>query len=714
MSNQALLNFSENVAKRSWTDEEIRSFTFAERKSLVAYKPGVSEPPPKIKALLARKEGAWTKADAMFAATVNQSGSLDLSRRTFEEAAVSQGGSVEATDKTITFYALTGERYSVVNTPIPQEPKEVDNYENLDNVSSLCASVVHVHGGKWECKNEAVWNPVFPGVSTAGIIHLASAVKSLLNDCEDWKAMKETGKSSTTGIVALRFVRRQLNKLDKWSYDYINTIICVDVLRVMYKDEDGAWCLSLDDDEKSLIPQKVWTQRSKTPEHKKIMKKFPCVFTYNGGWVPPARVPLPVDPSLGDVIVAHQKVREFENGGDSAPALLASMKDYTGMITDNFKRIYFIVSAVLGVWSLGKVVDVRLTNDGDLNTLWVLLNYWCEKIKSELDAEVPNSMFLAMKDVNSEWFKFLPASRDSVGNPSITIKKSLINNHREGAVAVGVSKARLHTKAEKDEIVDHEDHAFTVLPVDLPSSYVLKCPVYGSAFFLRDPAVQKVLAKKTVLKEDIQRYQKVIVQAFGSARDFQGVVTTLENFSLVGQQVEKIVPASVKTDGSSDTPSVVARTIVKRRFVKVPLTVVPTLKEWYFAVLRSLGNVYSAPWKPVSRFSPITNLLLVSKGKVSLVNSDLGGEGSGFQGQVFPKSTKSRQVLFTKDDLDDEGESDSSEEAEVIPEVVAPSDKKKKVKMVFSDQDDNPLLFEDKHDDDEVPQELLMDLNKDD
>jgi len=598
---KALLGEIEGSTKGKWTLEQIASLKPAQRQSLAAYSPGVTEVKDTELIELIRVRGC-TVADSLAAMTMVQGPKVTLVKQTREEVVLSKGGMTFGTEKKLTTVLPTGDKYEAANTPIPCEG--LDRWPNIDAVSALLSDLVALDGEKW-VERKIDGYKAFPQVKMAGLRKAGRVLAKILENTDAWKNMEAKDKLSTSGITLMKFVRSAIASLTETQFNYLNTIIVVDIYGVIEKGRDGNWLIGEDADGNEL-PKHFYTEKEKTSSDNVLMAQYPSVFLYKGGWVPKVKA-VQVDPNLtSSVLLAQQKLIEFAGGDSNPPSILASGKDFTSMITESSKRLYFLLSATLASWAKGKVVDIRLTSDSEIHQLWSILSYWQSKIVMEKPEVFQQMTIYPVTD----WFNFLPASRNKGLNVAPDIHALIRSRHRETAVAVCYLKDGIKTKTSADgPPPDHEQNSYFVLPDDLPLEYIVKCPVYGAAFFPKDDSVIRTLGKSSA-KESPQKeaqkkiYQNLEVYAHGTAKGLYGVVSTFAELELIGR----------KMDGK------------KPLWVKVKLLKFPTRADWYRRVAKDILEVYAAPFKPVVRYSPICNLIVMTKGKMMLQLQDVNGE----------------------------------------------------------------------------------------
>lgn len=616
-----LLQDKQDASKGCWTLEQIMALSDKQREKLAAYVPGaVPVNDPHLEKLI--QERGWRTADSLLAFRVKSNPKYSFSKQTNEEIVMSRGGAIETSLKQVKVTLPTGEVYVTPNTPIPANHAFPDKYDNVDAVAVFVSSLVETKDGKWVPTRIDKWS-CFTVMKIVGLKKVANALCTILNHSDSWKSREQTERLSTTGVTALKFIRTIVSQLTEAQFDYLNTLIVVEAFGVLEKDDTDSWVYG-EDEHGETLPTSFYEEKELKKHHMKFLSDYPAVFIYRGGWVPKVKI-AKTDLALTSSMEAiHKKVSEFSGGDKSAPSLLASAKGYSSMPVSGVKKIAWIVSAVLGAWARGSKVDIRLTSDGDINPLWVLLSYHQNNIVTHKPALFEEINKLPVED----WFTFLTSHRNTSLNLPAHIQALVRGKHRKDAVAIGWIKDALKTKTDKkDNAPDHDANSWNVLPQDLPENFIIRCPIYGDAFFMHDEDIARSQQKKSAIetfagKARKSTYDKVQVYAYGSARGFYGVASTVDAF-LVG--------------------------IENKEWVKVEMERFTKRKEWYGQVQKDLVAVYGAPFRPVVRYSPISNLFFFTRGRVNLISQLITEEGDLVQaGKVFQAVSLKKKAFTSK------------------------------------------------------------------
>jgi len=620
-----LRSFVTDNKKRAWTDDQIRALTPKQRNSLGKYSAfqgkSISSIDSELQALIDAR--GFFPGDGIAALKMMQEIPYNSMTQMESDSVVSKGGSQVTTLNDITLYTLSGEKVVRPNTPVPANPENSDRYSNLDVLAAFVGSLVSQSKGEWKIESPDRWVIMFPLLKIAGLNTVAQFTQKLLNTSPKWQAMRTIDKTSVTNINEAKFIRDTLNNLDVDAYNYLNTLICVEALCVVYYDKvDKDWNITLGVDDKPLVPAFVYESKVKTRADQEFSDDYPAVFIYKGGWAPPARVLKVTDwGSTANIAAVTQKVVQVAGGGGSMPSLLASSLGFSGMTTEASQKLLFIIGATLSCWAGSRVVDIRLTSDGDIGPLYAALSYWQSQKFGE---------FAKMPDKNvTPWFCFLTSRRNVGINSAAAIRETIRDKHRSEAVAICVLKDQLKTKANKDDpVVDHDANSLEVLPGDLPTDYIVKTPIYGAAFFHKDNDVIRSFIKTSTPFKVPEQYNNVRVYAHGSARNFLGVASTFPSCSLKGIEYEKTKKGPVP------------------KLVDIPMKEFVTRESWYRNVNDSLLKVLAAMFNPKKTYSPLANLLVITKGKMNMLVSVTDDAESGFAQKVFVRQTKEKMKFM--------------------------------------------------------------------
>lgn len=624
----SLSDFIVKVNNRQWTDAQIENLPDADRKALAIYNPdltktGISE---NLRNLIQKR--GFSPADGVYAASLrHMKKTQSLSSVTPGEAAV-QGGHVVIDDEQVSVMRTTGIQ-TLPNTPILGHLDEPDRRANLDTLTALCCSIVRVTKGVWVDNRSQEWADRYI-VSPGGMKHLSNALIHVLTGSEHWTSMSTIARQGITGIPHTRFVRRVLNSLPKSDYDLLNTIVVVDVLEVVKRGRKaGSWLKTSNAKGEPSVPVSAYEMRPFTTKDSNVLRSYPCVFTYRGGFVPPVKpfVSSPDTSSTSAMAAFNREVSQWVQGDSSPISILSMNKGFGSQLTANTKKQLFLISATLSSWTCGVPAVIRLPSLGDFVPVLSSVSYWQTKILATKPGMF--SKILEYSDGEGKpWFKFvLPNQSQLINNPQVMAH--CVTKIEPLWTQVFIIDPSLPQKSEKSQQdPDWDTYSYTAYPTYLGQHYIGMCTVFGPAFFPEDPAMEKQLRGKS--STGMNPLVGCHVYAHALAKDFQAVISSFTNLELVGRKLVPFVNPDKTTSKIEE-------------WTTVSLQHCPTRALWYDRVKKDLYNMFECPWRPVVRNCPIVNLLFVTKGKAEL-NSSMWmaeGGGSGFSGKVFvpPKSS---------------------------------------------------------------------------
>lgn len=625
-----LLQHVQEASQRKWTDTQIDALNDKQRLALSKYNPQLNKGSMPVELLALINDRGFAPADGVYAAqTLKTKKAKSLSHATFPEV-VAGGGAVTVTNKEVTVSLVSGTQ-TLPNTPIPGEVGVEDNYENLDAVALLCSSIVCVKKSNWVENRAMEWANYFE-VSASGMKLLAETLIPTFGESEEWQEMPVTTRQSVTGHVAVRFVRKILNKLSKIDYDYINTIIVVDVLRAVYKTRKG-WMVSMNDKDQPLIPPEIYSKRAikKTKEEKEMFKNYPAVFTYRGGFCPKIHQLVEPDFSRTTAAVAmNDKVGIWAGGNSSAISIIALMEGYASIMLDAAKEYVFLIAATLNCWKQGRKVDIFVSSVGAFTPMHACLSFWQNHCSQKEE-------FVSMVNLTAtEWFQFiLPGRNKLINNPKLeAFCRPAV---RSDAVSLFYLSANHPKKTNKEDAEpDWDVCSYRSMPPEIATDYIGITNIYGPYYFTQDAAMSLVMQKKSVEVKAAPR--SIYVYKFGSCRDFMGVISSFKEVSLYGAD------ANLRLDEHK-------------------LQCIKTREEWYKLVFTSNVQMLRSPWKPVVRASNIANLLIFTKNRLATASNVWDdSEVSVYAGNVFPRQKKrDERFQLTAEDAADQEQSEEDE-----------------------------------------------------
>jgi len=375
------------------------------------------------------------------------------------------------------------------------------------------------------------------------------------------------------------------------------------------------------------------------------------------------------DGTLESAELNLRRLREFAMGDDTAAMLLSGMKGFSGLCTRNGKKFQFILGAALSCWLMGKKVDIRLSTNGDYPLLASSLNSVLRRM-----VEYGHQM---SDDVH--WYKFLSADNKPLAM-SQALRALFTDAHREDAVAIWWYAATLPTSQTKGQVVDYDYLSKNLIPPQVQGEFIAYTPIYGIQMFGSDDQALRLRSNKTESKKETIR-KDVLVYEFSNACGFCGVISNIKDLCLggIGYPIQTTtatttlnVVESVSTTNSSATlshTSIPAKKVVTNRYdftgdeglVRVPLKRINTEKEWYSKVAMDCRYVILGLFRPTVRYSPISNLVSLSKKGLELQRTVLDDDELMYVPQAISRARLVRGERIDEDFGDDEGSGDELE-----------------------------------------------------
>jgi hypothetical protein len=198
--------------------------------------------------------------------------------------------------------------------------------------------------------------------------------------------------------------------------------------------------------------------------------------------------------------------------------------------------------------------------------------------------------------------------------------------------------------------------------------------------FGSDEQALRLRSNKTESKKEMIR-KDVLVYEFSNACGFCGVISNIKDLCLggIGYPIQTTtatttlnVVESVSTTNSSATlshTSIPAKKVVTNRYdftgdeglVRVPLKRINTEKEWYSKVAMDCRYVILGLFRPTVRYSPISNLVSLSKKGLELQRTVLDDDELMYVPQAISRARLVRGERIDEDFGDDEGSGDELE-----------------------------------------------------
>ena len=621
--------------KRSFTDKEIRAMPKAFQRYVASANGNVIPPPP---GWLATYAGVRiTKPDKRAAMKIFSEPVITTMVEVRPDSFVStNGGRYHYTPDTVTLKRLNGTEEVRANAAIPASFKEPERYANVQAVAAFAAQVVRVKDGAWSCEVPVnSWNKILPrdgGMDAVSLVTFGDSVAGVLNASKTWRAMDTIKRQACTGLDALVFIRTELDQLSLAEYTLLNTRLVMETLRPMEQDAKK-WFVRVDARDTPVVLESSYQKVDCPPEIRRILKEegFPAAYWYHGGYAPGLNLP----PNVGrfkETKERYDKMTEVQVGNDSSTAILSGMRGFSSLTDDFGKRIQFILGATLSLVSRGEKVDIQLSSVGDVVLLKSSLNYWERKVKDE---ELFKK-FCKVSDLQNVRF-ILPKATDGNKVPA-QILESCIFSARESSTVVAYLNVSLPTAQKKGESVDYRTNSQRLIPpIWHNNKLVAYMPVYDSWFWPDDPKDDSQTTGGGTNSSNMKakRAQKYFIFEFGTAANWCGVVSTFAQMSLAGYGFPLV---DKKWDQSK-----------KEDLVFLSLERRDTWESWLKKVASDCAMQIVAFMRPVSRYSPISNLPFMSKTGVTLMLQKAEAEdGSLIKNLQFTKiasRSKGREVV---------------------------------------------------------------------
>jgi len=649
------------------------------------------------------KSRGFTVADKMLALQVYNAQTSKLAIASKPDSHINlHGGSMHYTPEKVVYRTNTGLEKERNNSPIPAEFSETERYDNVVPLAALCGQLVEVEDAKWKSSvNMNAWTIAFErtGINISGIPIVVATIIKVLSDDRVWNTYTMSNKNSVSGLDKITFIRRALDRLAPGPYDILNTTIVCKLFKTFGRVGND-WEEILDSKGNNLVDKKCFEERPKKLVNKAIqhalLKEYPAVFWYRGGWAP---MPF-IDQSTSDFTGVKknvQQARDVQGSNGAATAILAHMKDFSGL-TDAFgKRIQFQLAATLFVWTKHKTADIQINTVGDIPMLISSLKYWRDWIFSHKPVQFLKVHSSAQHDLQVSSVlsvvEELPECLFRIVLPGIGSEKNIHPNHREyvstrfteGSTIVYYYDADLPSAREKNTPVDIDTESFNILPDELRKGHdlIVYSSIYGIHPFCNDPVARKKIS--TMISWKFWGLTPH-VYAFGNASYFRGILSTYADLSLIGYGFQKI-----PTGWNRLTTSLVA----------VPLDKMASQALWYSRVQSDAVLLMVAWLRPVSRYSPISNLPRVSRTTANIVQMQhISEEGSENIGniQVPVRSAVVRKIYrgqYTK------AHTDGNEAPELTSQVDA---------VLSTSVDEMPSFTDDRIEDDEEDDDVDANL----
>jgi hypothetical protein len=602
---------------RTFSDDELRNMSIAFRRYIATKNGSAIAVPAGFEAFLGGRQ--ITDGDKLAAMRISSESRAKVVDYYRPEAYLNTaGGSLHYLPEVVKQTTLSGVTNERANAAIPCGFGVVEKNENVQALAAVAAQLISVKAGNWET-NVPVnsWSKVLPkdgGMDATSLEDLATTFATALNLSPLWKAKDLIGKSACTGLEAMVFIRSQLDRLDPDEYLLINTRLVYLLLRP-FEQEGKRWFYRVDEKGEEVVPSISYKEVSCSEKLMNALSRegFTKAFLYLGGYAPQLQLPVSTG-RMKETLQRYAKMMELQIGNDSCTAILSGMRDFSGLNDIFGKRMQFTLAAAFSVMRMNRKLDIQLTTVGDIVMLQSSLGHIRKTHGVPLDVNY-----------------ILPAAADLPKIP-VALKSLCIYTPRNDSVIISVSSTSLPTSNEKAASVDYRSCSHDLIPsIWRNNDFIVWMPIYSDIYWSSVETDDTKLYASTT--HTVKKIDKVHVYSFGTAAHFRGVVTTLDNFALTGFGYER-------KDRKWDMT-------VAEKVVHLPLVKYLSFPEWLKKVSAD-GAIQMVAWlRPVSRYSPISNLLYMSKAGVTLVLNSVEQEDGRIIGnyqRIESKSHRGREV----------------------------------------------------------------------
>jgi len=618
----------DQAKERIFTDDEIRNMSKEFRRYVASANGGAIAMPQGMLDLLNGRK--ITKADKEAATRISTEVQIKITSHYRPEAFLNTtGGFIHYTPDTVDLQSLNGTVQKRNNSVIPAPFGVAEKHPNVQALAAAVAQLVVVDSGEWKGNVQVnSWTKILPrdgGMDAAGMVGVADTACTILNNTRNWKGMDLITRNACTGLEALSYIRSELDNLSSDEYLYLNTKMVFGMLRPFEKDED-IWYERTREDDTLCVSPSSYIRTDPSPKLSAQLTKegYPAAYLYIGGYAPKLNN-CANSGRMRETLARYQQMMEIQVGNNSSTAILSQMRGYSGLTDDFGKRIQFLSAAALGAWQRGKAVDIQLKTTGDTVMLVSTLNKWVDRYK-QLHSLIP-------VDVNGKRpvfplsigdFKLIiPKPTDMSKIPTL-VKTYCVYAPRANTCIIVYNDVALPTSGEKGAQVNYAECAQDLVPdIWRNNQLIAYMPIYDNVFWPKGKTDDVSLTSQ----KEKNHYENYSVYQFGSAAMFRGVVSTFSNLELVGWGYRKMGGKWDRTQPET--------------FVPIELEKAKDFSDWLVRVGTDCSIQMLSWLRPVSRYSPISNLPYISKKGVTIVLTQVDGEDGGLIGNVARVETSS-------------------------------------------------------------------------
>jgi hypothetical protein len=654
------------VDKPHWSEDEMKALDRKDLRALVTYNVGGSQIVSEtLKKHLDAKKG-FNEADrAMAARLVYGTRTKQDAHWQPEEFVRLNGGRIVYGPEKVIKVAVSGEKQERPNSVIPIPFGDAEKRTNVQALAIATGPLVKNTDGAWvEAVDLQSYNKIFTSaiIKVPGLRMVAKSLVAILNNDSYWRTLTNINKSAVTGAKALMFIRDALDRCDSENYIYFNTIVVYNMFNI-FEDTGEGW-IRMKVDKKVVVPDSCFEKVDSSTISKELRRKLRSLkYPYAALFVhaPIPQVFLPeYQGTLESLIVCTNMMKLIQAGDSSIGSILANMRDFSGLCTDMGKRIQFTLASMLYCWSEGRKVDVHLHSTGDLDILVSSSNNLRNHLRRLTDH--PVFRFSDEEKVNPAFcdVKFVAPSVKQEITIGAEWKKFLTPTYRHGSVVIYYTdhgivgpESKTKKKPEVDVATPQQAGSETQTSYDFRSQSFLpdfartQDVIAWTAIWGKTPFIRKTV--ESGMNKIHPWPRDLYVFKFSNASNFRGIVTTLPDFKLIGY-------------GHGKKPGGGGWDLRAEDYVPVPLVLIRSEREWYDAVHRDIAANLIVTYHPVSRYSPISNLVTMSQRAAQLVQTTVTTE----EGVIIPNARAIAKGATTVEIIEDElGSSDDEEGDEV-------------------------------------------------
>jgi len=602
-----------------------------------------------------------------------------------------EGGHNEFSTKTITMMPLSGDVTEIPNSAVPVPETAELTYPSLTPLTTLVAQVITVKNRKWRpisfASNVKSFNRAYrgTGITMAGCMSVQKYLVGLFELDSVWCVMEEKTKDSVSGANLLQMIKMILGRLPLKSWLILNARLATNFFPFFVKRgatfTTGVCHEAMTDKNQSLYRRPAFVKVKEvfpevdTEECNRMVKQYaPYAVVYQGGWVP-KNIHLPAKAgTVQSMFLCSAFVRQVCGKNKGVHYLLDSAMGYSGLPSEQERRLCFQLGVVLFCWSNNLTPEIELGSVGDVPVLESSLLYLRERVMESKD---PLFLDGEREVVSMTWTYKTGSESEAKKIPSIYQPRVRTERSPDTVLVFYVEDTA--TSIEQDKINEVELAAQSALII--PSgSYIGYATVFGWAHFAQDQDSFRGMSHGQSKKKAGYCF------AHGSAAKMRGVITSVdigETLYLVGRE--------------------------GKRFIPVKLDFMPTASKWYARAERDMVSVPLRWLCPMAQYSPISNLLVASKkvtqlqaqmahweemGELELEQprrrkADFLGEEVAPEWTSAPTSTAASEYPSGESEDDEEEEDEAEEDQEESEEEQEkPVPQKKSMKRVEEEEEE--------------------------